>query len=295
MRLQQKAKSTDFVFSGKAHGAVPGLATLIFRPHTLPPSLIALIAQAAAAAITLFLLAPAFGLLGITLALVPAAFVQGGIAAALGFRLRLAPWWLPIHLLFMPAVVCALSFGFAPAWFLSAFLLLFMVYWSAFSSQVPLYLSSRKAWSALADMLPGKQGFAMLDLGCGLGGMLAYLSAKRPDGRFHGMEIAPLPFALARLRKMAGRGTYQVRWGDFWTRSLAAYDIVYAYLSPVPMERLWVKACSEMAAGSRFVSNTFAVPGIQPEAIVELDDFHCSRLYVYCIPARQRMEREASS
>lgn len=252
----------------------------------MPPSLIALIAQLVAALITLALLAPAFGLLGMDLALMPAAFIQGGIAAALGLRLGLASWWLPIHLLFFPVVVWAQTFSIAPAWFLAAFLLLFLVYWSAFRSQVPLYLSSRKAWAAVAGLLPEKSGFAMLDLGAGLGGMLAYLSLRRPDGQFYGMEIAPLPFALAWLRRTLRRGAYRIGWGDFWPHSLASYDVVYAYLSPVPMARLWQKAGSEMPPGSCLISNTFPVPGVQPDEIIELDDFHRSRLYVYRIPAR---------
>jgi hypothetical protein len=70
-------------------------------------------------------------------------------------------------------------------------------------------------------------------------------------------------------------------------------DVVYAYLSPVPMARLWCKVCEEMPSGSRFISNTFPVPGVEPERVVELDDFHHSRLYVYRVPVRQ--ERGASA
>lgn len=287
MQLQQKSKNTSFAFLDQAHAAAHGPSASVFRRRALPPSLTALIAQVAAAAITLILLAPALGLLGVDLALVQAAFIQGGLAAAMGAGFGLAPWWLPIHLLFAPALVWTLSFGLSPLWFLAAFLLLFLVYWSVFRSQVPLYLSSRKAWAAVADLLPGEFGFALLDVGAGLGGMLGFLSLRRPDGQFYGMEIAPLPFALAWLRSMASRGSYQIQRGDFWPHKLAAYDVVYAYLSPVPMAKLWAKVCAEMAPGSRFISNTFAVPGAEPEKIVELDDFHRSRLYVYRIPANQ--------
>lgn len=290
MQLQRKSKNTSFAFPDQAHAAVLGPSSSVFRRRALPPSLTALVVQVAAAVITLILLVPVLGLLGVDLALVQAAFIQGGLAAAMGAGFGLAPWWLPIHLLFAPALVWTLSFGLSPLWFFAAFLLLFMVYWSVFRSQVPLYLSSRKAWAAVADLLPGEPGFALLDVGAGLGGMLGYLSLRRPDGQFYGMEIAPLPFALAWLRSMAGKGSYQIKRGDFWPHSLAAYGVVYAYLSPVPMAKLWAKVCAEMAPGSRFISNTFAVPGAEPEKIVELDDFHRSRLYVYRIPASQPAE-----
>lgn len=289
MQLQQKAKNINFVFFNKAHAVLRGRLP-IFSRGLPPPSLRALIAQVTASLFTLVFLAPGFGLIGIDLSLILAAFIQGALAAAIGSRLGLAPWWLPIHLLFAPAMVWMLSFGISPQWFFASFLLLYLVYWSVFRSQVPLYLSSRKAREAVADLLPVKSNFAFLDVGAGLGGMLGYLSLKRPAGQFYGMEIAPLPFALAWLRRMACRGGYQIRWGDFWTFSLAAYDVVYAYLSPVPMVKLWAKACAEMAPGTRFISNTFPVTGVEPEEIVELDDFHRSRLYVYIIPVRQPVE-----
>lgn len=258
------------------------------QPRPFPPSLVALFSQVAATLITLMLVAPVLASLKLEIPLIANAIIQGGIAAFLGSRLGLASWWLPINLLFSPALAATLSFDIAPSWFLAAFVLLFLVYWSVFRSQVPLYLSSRKAWVAVGELLPGKPGVKFLDLGAGLGGMLSYLNARHPHGNFSGMEIAPLPFVLGWIRKIASGGNYSLRWGDFWAFSLAEQDAVYAYLSPVPMARLWCKVCEEMPSGSRFISNTFPVPGVEPERVVELDDFHHSRLYVYRVPTRQK-------
>ncbi len=286
MRLTQEPVNPNPAFCDDAHAFARGAPGPRSRLGTLPPSFLALIAQIAATLLLLMVLAPVLGSLGVDLALISGVFVQGGLAAAIGISLGLAPWWLPINLLFVPTLAWALSFSLSPAWFLVAFFVLLLAYWSVFHSQVPLYLSSRKAWAAVAELLPAEPGFSLLDVGAGLGGMLYYLSIRRPDARFHGMEIAPLPFILAWLRRLARRGNYRVWWGDFWKHSLAAHDVVYAYLSPVPMAKLWVKACREMPPDSRFISNTFPVPDAEPEEIVELDDFHHSRLYVYRIPVR---------
>lgn len=255
----------------------------IFWRFALPPSLIALISQLSAAASVFVLLLAS----GLTVSPILASFLHGVIAAFIGFRWGLAPWWLPINLLFMPAVVLTLTFDIAPLWFLSAFILFLLAYWSVFRSQVPLYHSSRKAWKAVADLLPSKPGISLLDVGAGLGGMLGYLSRKRPDGKFYGMEIAPLPFAFAWLRRKVVRGGYQIGWGDFWVHRFTGYDVIYAYLSPVPMGRIWAKACMEMAPGTYFISNSFPISEVEPEKIIDLDDFHHSRLYIYRIPARQ--------
>jgi hypothetical protein len=288
--VQPKAKISNFTFFSKH--ALPGRERRVMPDwlQSFSPSLVALFSQIAATLITLVLVAPVLATFEVEIPLIAGALIQGGIAAFLGSRLGLASWWLPINLLFSPALVSTLSFGVAPSWFLAAFILLFLVYWSVFRSQVPLYLSSRKAWAAVDGLLPSKTGVRFLDLGAGLGGMLSYLDAQHPDGNFSGMEIAPLPLVLGWARKKATRGKYSLQWGNFWPHSLADLDVVYAYLSPVPMASLWHKVCEEMPSGSRFISNTFPVPGVEPESVVELDDFHNSRLYVYRVPTRQALD-----
>lgn len=244
------------------------------------PLLKALIAQSAAlllAFLLVFLIAAATGW---RFPLMLTALVQGGIAAAVSrYWLGMMAWWLPIQLLFMPALVAGLSLDLAPSWFLLGFLLLLAVYWGVFRSQVPLYLSSRAAWRALAEMLPERPEIRMIDLGSGLGGLLGFLGRTRPQGHFVGIEAAPLPFVLGWLR-VRGKNC-DMRYGSFWRHDLAGYDVVYAYLSPVPMADLWRKASAEMRPGSLFVSNTFAVPGIVPSETVQVDDFHASTLYIY--------------
>lgn len=261
--------------------------TVLDRVRSFPPSLLALLSQISAALIVLVLVAPLLALFKIEITLVSHAFIQGSIAALIGLRMGLASWWIPINLLFTPALMATLALEVAPSWFLAAFLVLFLAYWSVFRTQVPLYLSSRKAWVAVAELLPNKTGVRLLDVGAGLGGMLNYLGKRYPDGRFSGMEIAPLPFLFGWLGNKLAKGNYSLLWGDFWQHTLVDQDVVYAYLSPVPMARLWLKVCEEMPAGSRFISNTFFVPDVEPESIVELDDFHHSCLYVYRIPERQ--------
>jgi hypothetical protein len=252
-----------------------------WRPSS--PAPLALLAQVVAFPLTAgaAAAAPWFGA-GLSLASI--AFLQGLVAAIIGASLGLRPWWFPIHLLFMPSLLWTLSLEVAPGWFLGAFMLLLLVYWGIAHTQVPLFLSSREASRVLARLLPEAPGFRMLDLGAGFGGVLADLSLKRPDGDFMGIEIAPLPFVVGWLRQKKGRGSYQMRLGSFWSHSLAPYDVVYAYLSPVPMAELWRKAAAEMRPGSLLVSNAFAVPGIAADETIQLGDLHSSRLYLYRMP-----------
>ena len=186
---------------------------------------------------------------------------HGVLAAAGGLALGLARWWVPVQFFLPFALAGALALDL-PAWlYLLAFLALALVYWNAAGERVPLYLSNRTTWQALGDLLPESPATA-IDLGAGLGGTLLFLARQRPDSRFRGVESAPLPYALARLRLLfAPCSNIELRFGNLWDQDLSAYDLVYCFLSPAPMARLFAKARAEMRPGSLLVSNSFIVPG----------------------------------
>ena len=213
------------------------------------------------------------------------ALLCGFVAAALSHFAGLARWWLLIQLFFAPALVLMLSLNITPSAYLTAFLFMLLVYWSTFRSQVPLYLSSSKVWITLEELLPPaneNKRFKFMDIGSGAGGVLTHLAAARPDGFYFGIENAPLPyfFSWARI-KLGNYSNCQVIWGDMWASDLSTYDIVFAYLSPVPMERLWHKIKKEMRPGTLFISNSFPVSQQKPNYSITLDDMHKSTLYIW--------------
>lgn len=211
------------------------------------------------------------------------ATVQGACAAFTSYKIDAPPWWQPIHLGFMPLIVLAGMLDIPPGWYLAAFLLLFVVYWRVGQSRVPLFLSSRQTAGAIAALLP-EEACRVVDLGCGNGMLLRRLAHLRPDCSFVGVEYAPLPWLWARLT-CTGVHNCQIIRGDYWRMSLADYRLVYAFLSPVPMPDLWQKACREMKAGARLISNTFEVPGQPADLVVGVEDRRRTRLFCYQ-PAR---------
>jgi SAM-dependent methyltransferase len=227
-----------------------------------PPLLVALLAQLVAVAAALPL--------GQAEALpLPAWAVHGVIAAAASLLLGLPGWWLPINLGFVPAALWLRTAELHPGWFLAAFAAMVALFWTTYRSRVPLYLSGRRACDTLAGLLPQERAFRLIDLGCGFGGVLDRLSRHFAQGRFQGIEIAPLPAWIASLR--ARRGTrFEVTRGDFFQRDLSDCDVIYAFLSPAPMEALWAKVEREARPGTLFVSNSFGVPGVEPHQVVPL-------------------------
>ena len=246
--------------------------------NRLPPSVIALLLQLAAFALAVLTIQ----VCSLHLASLLFAVLCGAFAAALSRLVGLARWWLFIQFAFAPALVLGMALDIPPVVFLVAFIIMLVVYWSTFRTQVPLYLSSNKVWQALETKLPAGQPFTFMDIGSGIGGVLTHLAQTHPHGRYYGVETAPLPFLWSWLRIKFGRHTQcSVKWGSLWNSDLSQYDVVFAYLSPVPMNALWHKAKQEMRPGSIFISNTFAVKDQPPHETVMVDDLHHSTLFLW--------------
>jgi len=207
--------------------------------------------------------------------------VNGLIAAVIGHLLGLAIWWAPIQLLFLPMLALAYQVDL-PAWsFLVVFGGLALVFWNTGGERVPLYLTNAKTCEAISGLI-GEDTKAFLDLGSGTGSTLFYLALHRPDTVFHGIESAPGTYALSRLRlALSGLSNLKLAYGDIWSADLGDYDVVYAFLSPAPMTKLFDKVIKEMKPGGLFISNSFAVPGREPDEILQVDDKRATQLLIW--------------
>ncbi|MBI2307179.1 MAG: class I SAM-dependent methyltransferase [Rhodocyclales bacterium] len=246
----------------------------------MSPPLRQLALQFAAVIAVLSLAWPYYGLKGEALPWAGVALTTGGAALLLATLTRQPWWWKAMHAAFAPLAWAVAQLQIDPGWFLLAAILLLLVYRGALSGQVPLYLSNRETAAALAELLPERPGSRCIDLGAGLGSIVRPLAAARPDAFFIGVENAPLTWLGGRLLSL-GRSNCEFRWGSLWQMPLHDCDVVYAFLSPVPMAALWQKVVAEMKPGSLFVSNSFPVPEVEPTEIVEVGDGRATRLYCY--------------
>ena len=206
--------------------------------------------------------------------------IIGAIALLLASLTRQPWWWRLIHALFLPLVWLTSQWSIEPTWFLGGFIFLLLIYRGALSGQVPLYFSNPATVGELAKLIEAAQPDTFMDLGAGIGSTTIPLADHFPNTVFTGVENAPLTWLVGRTLGL-GRTNLIWQWEDLWQVSLTSQQVVYAFLSPAPMERLWHKVQAEMQPGSLFISNSFPVPGVTPNRIIEVDCTPPRPLYLY--------------
>ena len=236
--------------------------------------------QGAAVILVLSIAWPYYGWSATALPWQQTSLLIGAVALFLASISRQPWWWRVIHAGFMPLVWATHQLAIDPGWFLLAAILVLLVFRGALSGQVPLYLSNRETVAALADLLADRGPCRFVDLGAGLGSTTVPLADNLPEHHFTGIENGPLTW-LAGLLLSLGRNNITWRWDDLWATDLSRFDVVYAFLSPVPMPRLWEKVQKEMPPGSLFISNSFPVPGVTPHRVIEVPCTPARPLYCY--------------
>lgn len=235
----------------------------------LSPALIALPIGCLAAGLSLLLQAFYSDYLPITLSRVLFLILQGIIAALLARALKLAIWWQWILFIFPMAIWLALKLDLTPSVLFGGFLLFVLMYWSVFLTQVPYYPSGQAACDVVAALIDHEKQLKIIEIGSGLGGFSFRLAKIRPKSSYMGIEIAPLPFLISLIRSKFQRSKVRFRLGNYQKMDFADFDLVFAYLSPVAMPKLYEQCKAQMKPGSILVSHEFIVPEIKPSNILK--------------------------
>ncbi len=200
----------------------------------------------------------------------------------LGLLLQLGTAWLVLSAIATPALVMVPIFQ-PPLWIFPAIVVVLAgFYINGVREQVPLYLSNSRTQAELAAFAAQQKAGIFIDLGCGLGSVVAAVARQNPSIHVTGVETAPLSYLIAWLRmKLFSRGNAEIVFRSIWQTDVREADIVYAFLSPAPMTRLYAKLKAEMKPGSVFISNSFAVPGDEPDDIIRIDDSRQTQLLIW--------------
>lgn len=209
-------------------------------------------------------------------------FLSAIAAIVLGKALRLGTAWLVLTAIATPMLVLVPIYQ-PPIWIFPAIVVVLAgFYINGVREQVPLYLSNTRTQHELAALAEREGAHLFIDLGCGLGSVVEAVARQNRTLKVLGVETAPLSFIIAWLRlKVFNIGNGEIAFRSIWQTDVHNADIVYAFLSPAPMTRLYEKLKAEMKPGAVFISNSFAVPGDEPAEVIHVDDSRQTQLLIW--------------
>jgi SAM-dependent methyltransferase len=126
-----------------------------------------------------------------------------------------------------------------------------------------------------------KEGEKIYDIGCGDGRMV-YLATKNYKAQAVGLELSPLVYALARIRKLFWRSKAKIVFGDFRRHNFKDADVIMCYLLPETLAKLQNKLEKELKKGARVVSYAFKVGDWKESHMEERDrEKNIAPIWVY--------------
>lgn len=120
---------------------------------------------------------------------------------------------------------------------------------------VPTPIVRVKKMLEVAEIKPGEKVY---DIGCGDGRMV-YIAARDHGAKAVGLELSPLVYALARIRKLLWKSKAKILFRDFNFCNLSDADVVVCYLLPDTLAGLQTKLQKELKKGARVISYAFKI------------------------------------
>lgn len=121
---------------------------------------------------------------------------------------------------------------------------------------VPTPMGRVRKMVALAKI---KKGQRVYDLGCG-DGRFVYVAANQFGAQAKGIELSPLVYLLALLRKMFWKSNAKIIFGNFKLMDISDAEIIFCYLLPETLKRLQPELDKQLAKGTKIFSYAFEIP-----------------------------------
>lgn len=149
--------------------------------------------------------------------------------------------------------------------------------WPPDSPWSPWWKINKEAAIAAGTLANLSEKDLVYELGSGDGEFLLAVS-KRFNARCVGIEIDPVRFFISKIRVLLSRGSQHIMLlkQDFKKVDLLAADVVFVYLVPRALERLYPKLKKELKPGSRIISYRYEIPGAKA---IKKDTKHSLFLY----------------
>ncbi len=121
---------------------------------------------------------------------------------------------------------------------------------------VPTPMARVKKMVELAKIKPGQRVY---DLGCG-DGRFVYIAANEYGAKATGIELSPIVYLLAVVRKFFWKSRAQILFSDFKTRDISDADIIFCYLLPESLKKIQPSINRQIKPGTKIFSYAFEIP-----------------------------------
>ena len=143
-------------------------------------------------------------------------------------------------------------------------------------------MTSTKVRAVMLKAVPDDIEGTIFELGSGWGGLAFALARRFPRCPVRAFEISPVPWLYSLSRQfIAPVPNLSIHLSDLHRAPLVEATLVVCYLHPRAMADLKPSFEAELRPGSLVLSNTFAVPGWRPAAVLTADDLYSTRVYLY--------------
>ena len=168
--------------------------------------------------------------------------------------------------------------------FVSFFLLVILVnIFFLFKTGVPYVTSGKEGYTEMFDKAVSVSGVTVYDLGCGNGEFL-FEAASRGAKKCVGYELSFFPFLSGFVRSIfQGGGKVSIYWRDFMKADLSQANVIYLYLIPRAINKVYDKIMQEVSSGTIIITKGSQLPNHEPDDKIVTDKSSGYGLYIYKI------------
>jgi hypothetical protein len=124
----------------------------------------------------------------------------------------------------------------------------------------------------LIDIIQMKKNAHFLDIWCGDGRVVEALKREFPHVECSGIENSYYPYFLAQRRRRKSSVSYSIIKWNLFKMDISNYDVIYCYLLPVHMKRVWEKISSECKVWTLLYSSAFEIADKKPKEKILIQD-----------------------
>lgn len=173
-------------------------------------------------------------------------------------------------------VILIIIFLWLAYYFMKIIKQIYFWYW------VPFVPSSDYKIDELVENMKLKKWQKFLDIWCWDWRILEKVKIKYPDNIVNWIENSPDIYKLAIKKKKINNLDYKIIKWDFFKEIFSDYDVIFTFMTPYLMKKIWKKIKNECKDWTLFYSNAYEIKWEKIFKTIKIEKWkYCSYLYIY--------------